>query len=779
MTFLQTPEIFEKAKALFLAGTSALDAGDLSRAEAQLLECLNLVPDRESTKQNLAIVFTLKADGLSDRGEKNDALAAYDRALVYNPNLALALSNKGILLNDAFQLVDAAVACFEKALQISPNFADAYLNLGACYATGGQHSKAIEYFDRGISIDPNLSEAWLNRGNTLNALKRHEEALISYETATRINPAEAQAWIHRADVLGQLQRFEESVESYGRALELKPELAEVWANRANVLIDLKRYKDALASCDRALELKPNLAEAWVNQANVLVDLDRHMEALIGYGQAIKIDPEDPEVWSNQGNVLNHLKRHEEAIASFERALKLKPGIDHALGDLVHTQMNICDWSDLEQRCMRLEQRLRAGDKASAPFPVLGLFDNPQLQKLSAQLYVKNKLSAVSPLGPIPPRKPGGKIRLGYYSADFHNHATAYLMAELFESHDRNRFELYAFSFGPDSQDEMRQRVSKAFDHFIDVRAQSDRAVAFLSRELGIDIAIDLKGYTKGSRTMIFAHRAASVQINYLGYPGTMGTDYMDYLIADPTLIPPQSQEFYTEKIIYLPHTYQVNDAKRVIADKRWSRPDLGLPAEGFVFCCFNNNYKITPETFGIWMRLLQAVGGSVLWLLEDNATAVKNLQKRAHAAGVEPDRLVFAKRMPLPEHLARHRLADLFLDTLPYNAHTTASDALWMGLPVLTRCGQSFPSRVASSLLHAVGLPELITHSAEAYESLAIELALNPQRLTDLKTKLDANRLTSPLFNTPMFTKHIESAYQVAHQRHLAELEPEHVHVQH
>jgi predicted O-linked N-acetylglucosamine transferase (SPINDLY family) len=351
------------------------------------------------------------------------------------------------------------------------------------------------------------------------------------------------------------------------------------------------------------------------------------------------------------------------------------------------------------------------------------------------------------------------------------------MAELFEYHDKTQFELFAFSFGPEVQDDMRLRVSKPFDHFINVRAKSDQDVALLSRKLSIDIAIDLKGYTKDSRTQIFAYRAAPVQINYLGYPGTMGTDHMDYLIADPILIPPQSQGFYTEKIIYLPHTYQVNDAKRVISNKSWSRADLGLPTDGFVFCCFNNNYKITPETFGIWMRLLQKVTGSVLWLLEDNATAAKHLQKRAKAAGVEPARLVFAKRIPMPEHLARNRMADIFLDTWPYNAHTTASDALWAGLPLITRCGQSFASRVASSLLHAVGLPELITHNSEAYEALAMELALNPHRLKSLKDKLDTNRLTTPLFDTTLFTRNIESAYKAAHQRHIDKLDPDHIYV--
>jgi predicted O-linked N-acetylglucosamine transferase (SPINDLY family) len=342
------------------------------------------------------------------------------------------------------------------------------------------------------------------------------------------------------------------------------------------------------------------------------------------------------------------------------------------------------------------------------------------------------------------------------------------MAELFESHDKERFELFAFSFGPDSQDEMRQRVSRAFDRFIDVRFMSDMEVARMARELEIDIAIDLKGYTQDARPGIFSYRCAPVQVNYLGYPGTMGAEYMDYLIADKVLIPAESQTHYTENIVYLPHSYQVNDTKRVISDRTFTKAELGLPETGFVFCCFNNSYKITPTTFDSWMRILKAVEGSVLWLLEDSASATHSLQRQAQARGVQANRLIFAKRMPLSEHLARHRLADLFLDTLPYNAHTTCSDALWAGLPVLTLPGVSFAARVSASLLEAIELPELIAHSQADYEQLAIEFALNPARLTGVREKLASKRLTAPLYNTPLFTQHLESAYRQMHERHLA-----------
>jgi predicted O-linked N-acetylglucosamine transferase (SPINDLY family) len=366
--------------------------------------------------------------------------------------------------------------------------------------------------------------------------------------------------------------------------------------------------------------------------------------------------------------------------------------------------------------------------------------------------------------------------VGYFSADFKNHPVAFLIAELFEIHDRSQFETYAFSLA-EGADEMRGRLHKAFDHFIDAEARSDVEIAQVARDLGIDIAVDLSGFTQDSRTGIFAHRAAPIQVNYLGYPGTMGADYIDYIIADKTLIPPQSQQFYSEKIVYLPNSYQVNDRGRLISVRQFTRTELGLPENGFVFCCFNNNFKILPATFDGWMRILKSVKGSVLWLFQDNPRAVDNLRCEALNRGVEASRLIFAERMPLAEHLARHRQADLFLDTLPYNAHTTTSDALWTGLPVLTLMGESFASRVAASLLNAIGLPELITSSQEEYEALAIELALNPKKLADTKLKLANNRLTAPLFDTPLFAKNLEAAYIEIYKKYQADLQPEHMSV--
>jgi len=442
--------------------------------------------------------------------------------------------------------------------------------------------------------------------------------------------------------------------------------------------------------------------------------------------------------------------------------------------LLHAKMKICSWSGLAESLEDISKKVVANERVVNPFPLLALNDDALLHKKCSEIYIQSRYPFNPVLEPISKRPQNQKIRIGYFSADFKNHPVAFLIAELFEIHDRSQFEIYAFSLLK-AADDMGGRLKLAFDHFIEVGNKSDIEIAQLSRGLNIDIAVDLTGITDSSRTGIFSYRAAPIQVNYLGYPGTMGADYIDYIVADKTLIPVESQSCYLEKVVYLSNSYQVNDRKRLISDRQFTKQELGLPENGFVFCCFNNNFKILPATFDGWMRILSTVEGSVLWLLQDNSWVVENLKKEAKKQGIAADRLVFAERLPLPEHLARHRQADLFLDTFPYNAHTTTSDALWAGLPVLTLMGKSFASRVAASLLNAIGLPELITNTQEEYEALAIELAMNPQKLADIKLKLAHNRLTTPLFDTPLFTKNLESAYTKMYECNQNDLGPDHI----
>ncbi len=659
------------------------------------------------------------------------------------------------------------------ARHVDSGAVQAHCDHGDALARGNRFEEALASYQLALDIRPDHAAAWYRRGNALHELKRTQDSLASYERALAIQPDFAEAWNDRGVVLRTLDRLTEALASYERAIEIKADYAEAHYNRGNALRDLGRPREALASYERALEIRPELADACVNRGNILQDLGHFAEALSSYERALALRPDSAASHNNRGNALRHLKRFDEALASYARALEIKPDDPCVRSSWLHTRMQLCEWHDLDSYLTQLLDEIRQGRAAGRPFTVVGLVDSPALQREAATAWVRDACPESRALPGIDKRARHERIRLGYFSADFHNHATAYLAAELFELHDRARFEVVAFSYGPTTQDEMRQRLLKAFDRFVDVAARSDREIAELSRDLRIDIAVDLKGFTAGGRTGIFSFRAAPVQVSYLGYPGTMGAAYFDYLIADRTLIPPQSLQHYAEQVVYLPHSYQVNDRKRQIADRVFSRAELGLPADGFVFCCFNNTSKITPQIFDGWMRILSRVPGSVLWLLAESPTAQANLRREAKARGVGDERLIFAPRWPLPEHLARQRTAGLFLDTLPYNAHTTASDALWAGLPVLTRMGESFAGRVAASLLGAVGLPELITTTREQYEELAIELARSAERLKAVREQLHRNRLQAPLFHTPLCTRHLEIAYGQIYERYLAGLSPE------
>ena len=631
------------------------------------------------------------------------------------------------------------------------------------------------------AVNPALAQqiaAKLQQGLALHSAGQLEQARVIYEEILKLNPKHFDALQLSGTIAAQTKQWDKALGLLTDALKINTTNASVYNNRGIVLKELKRLDEALTSYDRAIELKSDYAEAYSNRGNVLKELKRLEEALTSYDRAIELKSDYADAFNNRGIVLQELKRLDEALTSYDRAIAIKPGYEYLFGTMLHTKMFICDWQNFETDVQSLSLKINEGEKSSPSFTVLALIDSLSIQRKASEIWINDKHPINSSLGLISKYQRRNKIRIGYYSADFHNHATAYLMAELFERHDKNSFELIAFSFGPDKKDEMRQRLSKSFDQFIDVRLRTDKDIALMSRDMQIDVAIDLKGFTQDQRLGIFSYRAAPIQVNYIGYPGTMSAVYIDYIIADPTLIPIESQQYYSEKVVYLPNSYQVNDRQRVIADKVFTKEELGLPSDSFVFCCFNNNFKITPDTFDGWMRILKAVEGSVLWLLEDNPIAGINLRKEAQTRGIDPKRLVFAKRMKPPEHLARHRAADLFIDTLPYNAHTTASDALWAGLPVLTCMGESFASRVAASLLNAIELPELITTTQEYYEATAIELATNPAKLKEIKDKLERNRLTTALFDTPRFTKHIEDAYTQMYERYQADLPPDHIYIE-
>ena len=755
--------------ALQLLGVIALQTERFERA-------VELIRAAIAINASIGPVHNNLGYALSKLRRFDEALTSYDKAITLTPNDAEAFNNRVIALHDLNRL-DEALASYDQAIALSPRYANAYCNKGNLLLLLERPEEALASCDKAIALNPKHLVSYCNRGNALRQLKRFDEALASYDTAVALHPKHAGAHGNRGNALRSLGRFDEALASYDTAIDLQPDDAEGYVTRALMLNDLRRREEALANYEKAISLRPDYAEAYVNRAATLNDLGRFEDALANYDTAIVLNPDYAEAYVNRAETLIEMKRFEDALASYDKAVALNPNLDFLFGERLYTKMKICDWNGLDEGIARLNEKIERNEKACQPFIFISMSDSPSAQKKVTDVWVRDKY----PPRDIVPSRPTivrrDKIRVGYFSADFHDHATVYLAAELFERHDKSKTEIIAFSFGPESHGNVKNRLVAAFDKFIDVRAKSDAEIAQLSRDMQIDIAVDMKGFTQYGRAGIFAARAAPVQVNYLGYPVTMGASYMDYIVADATLIPNSSRDYYTEKIIYLPDSYQPNDSKRHIADRVFTRAELALPDAGFVFCCFNNNYKITPATFDGWMRILARVEGSVIWLLEDNAFAARNLRAEAARRGIDSGRLIFAKRMPLDLHLARHRAADLFLDTYPYNAHTTASDALWTGLPLLTLPGESFASRVASSLLNALGLPELIAASQNKYESLAVDLANDPERLRIVKNKLTQSLATAPLFDSGLYTRNLEQAFTQIYDRYHQNLPPIDLHV--
>jgi predicted O-linked N-acetylglucosamine transferase (SPINDLY family) len=592
-------------------------------------------------------------------------------------------------------------------------------------------------------------------------LKRYDRAALWFERALQIRPDVPEVLFNLGVAKQELERPEEAIASYERVIRLKPDYAEAHHNLGSQYFGLGRHTDAIACFRCALALRADYADAHYNLGVVLLEERRIDEAIAASRMALRFKPDHADALCNLGLALQSQGEVDEAYDCYRRAVHLDPGHAAALGRLVHLEAHLCDWQALAAHADRVPGLGVDGDPVP-PFGMLSLEDDPARHRTRSEKYGATIAPHAAPEPLVRGPERSERLRIGYFSADFHNHATMYLMARLFELHDRSRFAIHIYSYGPDRDDEMRRRLSAAVDRFHDVRSLSDAEVADLARREGIDIAVDLKGYTQDTRLGIFAWRPAPVQISWLGYPGTLGVPFIDYLVADPTLIPAEQRRHYSEKIIYLPDSYQVNDDHRPIAASPSCRADLGLPDRGFVFACFNNSYKISAQEFDIWMRLLHRVEGSILWLLAASGIAEANLRREAERRGIAADRLVFAPRLPQAEHLARHAAADLFLDTFHVNAHTTASDALWAGLPLLTMAGKGFVARVAASLLRAIGLPELIVETPQDYEQRALDLATDPVRLAALRERLAANRATMPPFDTARTTRQLEAGFATA-----------------
>ena len=652
-----------------------------------------------------------------------------------------------------------AIRIYNKILQKSPSNIDCINALAGLYVRQGDVKSAIPLFRRAAKLRPDIPDAHYNLAVALSMAGQHSEAAEHYNRVLEVNPRHVEARNNYAMTLLQTGQLREAANQFSELIAVEPRSAGAYNNRGMALQALKRAEDALADYDRAIAIEPRFAEAYVNRGNALAELQRSDEALESYLKSVALRPDLADAYTNIGNIYFQRNAHEEAIAAYDKGLSLKPSDSEAFSMRLSAKMHLADWSNFEAERSNAISRIKSGELIY-PFVALAVSSSPEEQLHCAKVFAKRKFP--------PAEKPiwrgetysHDRVRVAYISGDFREHPVANLMVGMLERHDRVRFDVRAISYGPDHDSDIRRRLKAALENFIDVRLESDQDIAALIRQSEVDIAIDLAGFTQGARPNLFARRPAPIQVNYLGYSGTLGSGCYDYIIADPQVIPPEETKLYAEQVVWLPDSYLITDASRPITEAAPGRSQLGLPERGFVFCCFNQTYKITPTIFDIWMGLLRQVDRSVLWLREYSPVASHNLRAESERRGVSAERLIFAPRASVAEHLARHQQADLFLDTVPYNAHSTATEALWAGLPVITCRGSSFAGRVGSSISHAIGMSELVTDSLSEYESLALKIAKDPALRTRLKEKLARNRKTHPLFDTALFTQHIETAYE-------------------
>ena len=813
------------ADALHLQGLVVLQKGDAQRSIALIRRSLALQPAQPVAQMNLANALLRAgkahaallacdaalgqrpnyAEALNARGNAlvvlerpAEALAVYEQALALRPDLAQLYSNRGNALRVLGRLEEAlasygqalerqqalreallgaagilkalgrsqeGLANCERVLRQNAQDADALHLRGKIYLDLKRREAALGDFDRALTLRPDSAEIAIDRGNALCQLGRIEDALAVYQSALERAPADPDAWFNCAQALLLLGRYHEALSSYQEAIRLRSDDAKFHYYHGKTLRLLKRPLEALDSFARALALNPRYAEALTGRGQAFADLDRSGDALTCFEQALELDPRSLEALSNRGRMLMAANQDEEAVSCFERLLELEPQtgseFNQTLGHLLYARLKICDWREYEPITAAIEAGLREGRRVTGPslYTASGL--SPELHLRCARGFVEENWSAITAAEAPRHTSRHERIRVAYVSADYREHPVSMLLAPVLEQHDHTRFETFGVSIRKPDDSALARRVVGAFDRFIDATESTDAQVAALLRELEIDICVDLTGYTAHLRSGIFAHRAAPIQVNYLGYPGSLGAPYIDYIIADPTLIPEADQRHYSEKIAYLPYTYLPPGDPRGSSGRIVDRTSCGLPDHAFVFCGFNTHSKLSPPVFDVWMRLLQSVEGSVLWLSMGKETITRNLQRAAASRGVAPERIVFAPRLPaLEDHLARYAFADLFLDTLPYNAHTTASDALWAGLPVLTSLGNSFAGRVAAGLLTALDLPELITESLQDYEARALQLARAPGELSGLRARIQhAREAQHPLFDAARFCRYLESAF--------------------
>ncbi|HEX4767780.1 MAG TPA: tetratricopeptide repeat protein [Lichenihabitans sp.] len=713
----------------------------------------------QSPRQAKAAAHGAYANGVGAMvaGQKATAAAFYESAISLDPAHGEAHHGLAVLAAQDGRPAEA-LSLLERTIALLPDHAEARANLCVLLSRTGRHAEAIASGRKAVAIKPSYAGGHAKLAGAYDVAGDDEAAIAAYRTAIALSPKSSDVHFLLAEVLRRVGRLDDAFQACRDGLAIDPKRPE-GHNTLGILYQQSGYtKEAFEAYFQAVTLKPDYALAHINLCAVLCKIARFKEAEVSGHIATRLLPDSSAASINHAMALRYTGRLPEAIEAYRRALAIDPQRGELLIDIANTRQYICDWSGLEaEQDLAARVSYRVG-KPVSPFSILTSSPSPVDHLDCARVWASAlTLEPLEDLADPPRSSEPRRLRVGYLSADFYQHATTTLIAELLELHDRSRFELFGYSIGHNDGSAMRQRIAGSFDKFVDLRTEGDRQAARLIKRDRLDILIDLKGYTDGARTQILAHRPAPVQVNYLGYPGTMGASFIDYIVADPVVAPFEHAAHFDERIVHLPHCYQPNDNRRAIAAVP-SRAECGLPEDGFVFCCFNNPYKFTSQIFAVWMRLLRDAPKSVLWLFQPNTYVADNLRGEATAAGVDAGRIVFAPLVPSQHHIARMTLADLFLDTLPVNAHTTASEALWAGLPVLTCLGDAFVSRVAASLLDAVGLPDLATTSLAGYEALALALAHDGPRLAALKARLLANRATSPLFDTARYTRNFEAA---------------------
>jgi protein O-GlcNAc transferase len=769
--------------------------GDLEQAEKNYKEILDVTPVNADALHLLGVLSNQKQDNPT-------AIDLISRAIQISPNQAIYHTNLGNAYRDSGNC-EQAIDCYQKALQIRPDLVETYINMGVAYHQLGDLERAASAFQKAITQKSDCAEAYYNLGNTFKEQRLFDKAISCYRQAVSLNPMLVEASYNQANLLEKQARFDEAIACLKQCIQFKPDWAEAHSNLGNLSKQLGFLEDAISHYQTAIHFKPELDEAHNNMGNAFKDRGSLGEAIDCYRKALQIRPENAAAYLNlgvtyaeadhtaeaigcfqkavqlnpqlaeahnyMGVVLAEEGRRDEAIDCFQKAIAIRPDYVEAYSYLIHQVQHTCDWHLMSRFSEKLDILIRhATDNGQSiiqpPFICMATNSDPVMNLAVAKTWsrkIELPLQNVKlPFAFETRRQKKLRLTIGYVSGDFHDHATAHLMLSLFGLHDREKFEVYCYSYGPEDNSRYRNQIIEESDQFIDIRERSHIDAARRIYEDGVDILVDLKGHTKGARLGILACHPAPIQAHYLGYPGTTGADFIDYLITDRIVTPEEQAPYYNEKLVFLPHCYQVNDDQQEIAARDWNCETLGLPNKGFVFSSFNLPYKIDPVMFDCWMQILSQIPNSVLWLFNDNESAICNLRREAAGRGVEPDRLVFAQKTEKAEHLSRLKWADLALDTRIVNGHTTTSDLLWAGVPVITLQGSHFASRVSSSLLYAVGLSELVTYRLEEYEKLAVQLASHPSELEAIRHKLKINRLKNPLFDTARFVRNLEHAYR-------------------